>query len=150
MNKKKPKELLYPLLKRALILLFFLIFTGFLDNISVSHKTIVTLIALHYFSVKLAICQGFEGLSLRVYKKVHTFWNGILNGIKKEEKCFLFARSPAAHSGLMAKNRALVSIFTCNRSHALASIAFATKRFFCFLLYYICVFSLTILFKQNL
>lgn len=73
-TKKKPKELLYPLLKRVLILLFLLIFTGFLDNISVSRKTIVTLIALHYFSVKLAICQGFEALSLHIYKKVHTFF----------------------------------------------------------------------------
>ena len=84
-TKKKPKEFLYPLLKRVLILLFSLIFTGFLDNISASRKTIVTLIALHYFSVKLAICQGFKGLSLCVCKKVHTFWNGI-----KERRKMLF------------------------------------------------------------
>ena len=69
-----------------LILLFLLIFTGFLDNISVSRKTIVTLIALHYFSVKLAVCQGFEGLSLCICKKVHTFWNVILERNKRKQK----------------------------------------------------------------
>ena len=73
-----------------------------------------------------------------------------LCGIKsKKQKYFLFVRSPVAPASLLAKNRALVSIFTCNGNHPWLPLLSLHKIFVLITFIWFLPFFINNLYKRN-